>query len=176
MRRFPSSPQWTKGVLFLGLLLGVIFGPPRKNAGAEVINMAISTVGLYELPTEIAKRKGFYADEGLDVRKVAVRTGLQAAALLAGELDYSTVTGIIMRAAMQGMPLKRLFIHGTGVADLKPLQGMPLEEIRLTPRNITQGLDVLRDMKSLNIIGITDTQSWPAAEFWARYDKGEFKE
>src|SRR6266511_233259 len=106
MRRFPSSPQWTKGVLFLGLLLGVIFGPPRKNAGAEVINMAISTVGLYELPTEIAKRKGFYADEGLDVRKVAVRTGLQAAALLAGELDYSTVTGIIMRAAMQGMPLK----------------------------------------------------------------------
>ncbi len=32
-------------------------------------------------------------------------------------------------------------------------------------------------MKSFNTIGIgnLDNQSWPAAEFWARYDKGEFK-
>jgi hypothetical protein len=75
------------------------------------------------------------------------------------------------------MPLKRLFIHGTGVADLRPLQGMPLEHIRLTPRNITQGLDVLRDMKGLKTIGTGwfDTPAWPPAEFWARYDKGEFK-
>jgi len=29
------------------------------NANAEVINIGISTVGLYELPTEISKRKGF---------------------------------------------------------------------------------------------------------------------
>ena len=31
---------------------------------------------------------------------------------------------------------------------------MPLEDIRLTPKNITQGLDILRDMKSLKTIGI----------------------
>jgi hypothetical protein len=54
---------------------------------------------------------------------------------------------------------------------------MELEDIRLTPKNITQGLDILRDMKSLKTIGITflGDGSWPAAEFWARYDKGEFK-
>lgn len=106
MRSFQLSPEWSKGLLFLALLLGLALVPASKNPAAEVIHIGISTVGLYELPTEIAKRKGFYAEEGLEVRKVAVRTGLQAAALLAGELDYSTVTGIIMRAAMQGMPLK----------------------------------------------------------------------
>ena len=53
---------------------------------------------------------------------------------------------------------------------------MPLEDIRLTPKNITQGLDILRDMKSLKTIGIDWNQAWPAAEFWERYDKGEFKE
>ena len=53
---------------------------------------------------------------------------------------------------------------------------MPLEDIRLTPKNITQGLDILRDMKSLKTIGIDWKQAWPAAEFWERYDKGEFKE
>ena len=106
MGRVHLNPQWTARVLFLAMVVGVILGPPWKSTGAEVINIAISTVGLYELPTEIAKRKGFYIEEGLEVRKIAVRTGLQAAALLAGELDYSTVTGIIMRAAIQGMPLK----------------------------------------------------------------------
>jgi NitT/TauT family transport system substrate-binding protein len=76
------------------------------DARAEVVNIGISTVGLYELPTEIAKRKGFYQEEGLDVRKIVVRTPLHVAALLAGELDYSTVTGIILSASVQGMPLK----------------------------------------------------------------------
>jgi hypothetical protein len=41
--------------------------------------------------------------------------------------------------------------------------------------NITRGLDILRDMKSLRTIGIRYNQAWPAAGFWARYDKGEFK-
>ena len=76
------------------------------NANAEVVNIGISTVGLYELPTEISKRRGFYQEEGLDVRKVVVRSPLHVPALLAGELDYSTVTGLILSASVQGMPLK----------------------------------------------------------------------
>ena len=75
---------------------------------------------------------------------------------------------------LKGMPLKTLLIFRTEVSDLKPLQGMPLETISLTPKNITQGLDLLRGMKSLKTIG-TDTGNWPAAEFWDRYQKGEFK-
>ena len=84
--------------------ISVLPGPARVQA--EVIHVGISTVGLYELPAEIAKRKGFYKEAGLEVRKVAVRTGLHVAALLAGELDYSTVTGTILRASVQGMPLR----------------------------------------------------------------------
>jgi hypothetical protein len=53
----------------------------------------------------------------------------------------------------------------TGLTDLTPLQGMPLEDIRLTPNSITRGLDILRDMKSLKTIGVEWNQSWPAAEF-----------
>ena len=78
-------------------------------------------------------------------------------------------------AYFKGTPLKGLNIDNTGITDLTPLQGMPLEDIRLTPKNITRGLDILRDMKSLKTIGINWDQSWPAAEFWKRYDKGEFK-
>jgi serine/threonine protein kinase/Leucine-rich repeat (LRR) protein len=77
-------------------------------------------------------------------------------------------------ANFKGMPLRGLWIDNTGITDLTPLQGMPLKDIRLTPKNITRGLDILRDMKSLRTIGIEGNQAWPAAEFWERYDKGEF--
>jgi hypothetical protein len=30
-------------------------------------------------------------------------------------------------------------------------------------------------MKILKTIGIRGEQAWPAAEFWERYDKGEFR-
>jgi uncharacterized membrane protein len=79
-------------------------------------------------------------------------------------------------AHFKNMPLMLLWIHNSGITDLTPLQGMPLEDIRLTPMNITKGLDILRDMKSLKTIGVEWDKVWPAAEFWERYDKGEFKE
>ncbi len=87
---------------------------------------------------------------------------------------YLNFTHVRDLAPLKGMPLKLLMISETGVTDLRPLQGVPLEDIRLTPRNITQGLDILHDMKSLKTIGIDYYTGWPAAEFWDRYDKGEF--
>jgi ABC-type nitrate/sulfonate/bicarbonate transport system substrate-binding protein len=88
------------------LLAALTLAAGATKASAEVVNIGISTVGLYELPTEISKRKGFYQEEGLDLRKVVVRSPLHVPALLAGELDYSTVTGLILSASVQGMPLK----------------------------------------------------------------------
>jgi len=79
---------------------------PLAASRGEVVYVGISTPGLYEIPTEIAQRKGFYKSEGLDVRKVVVRTNLHVPALIAGELDYSTVSGIIGRASIQGLPVK----------------------------------------------------------------------
>jgi hypothetical protein len=78
-------------------------------------------------------------------------------------------------ANITGLPLTTLWIYNTGITDLTPLQGMPLEEIILTPKNIIKGLDILKGMKSLKTIGIAYKQTWPAAEFWQRYNKGEFK-
>jgi NitT/TauT family transport system substrate-binding protein len=102
-------------------------------ARAEVVTLGISTVGLYEVPTEIAKRKGFYQEEGLEVRKIAIRTGIQVAALIAGELDYSTVSGIVSSASIQGLPVKtvmgwldrplHMLIARSGIKTLADLKG-----------------------------------------------------
>jgi hypothetical protein len=51
---------------------------------------------------------------------------------------------------------------------------MELEQFLFTPKSITAGLDVLRDMTSLKQIGIDYEDYTSPADFWARYDKGEF--
>jgi NitT/TauT family transport system substrate-binding protein len=89
------------------LLFALFFCVITPSSGrGEVVYIGISTPGLYEIPTEIAQRKGFYREENLDVRKVVIRTNLQVPALIAGELDYSTVSGLIARASIQNLPVK----------------------------------------------------------------------
>ena len=60
------------------------------------------------------------------------------------------------------MPLTILNCNGTQVSDLSPLQGMNLTDVHFTPKNITKGLDVIRQMKSLKTIGIDAEQTIPA--------------
>ena len=77
-------------------------------------------------------------------------------------------------AQLKGLPLTMLWIDRTDITDLTPLEGMPLASIRLSPKKITKGLDILRDIKSLQSIGVESNKDLPVAEFWERYDKGEF--
>ena len=88
-------------------------------------------------------------------------------------------TNVADLSALAGMKtLQRLNIVGTKVTDLSPLAGLPLTRISLTPENITDGIEVLRNMPSLNNILTTtvgaSTQS--AAQFWSKYDAGVYKE
>lgn len=86
-------------------------------------------------------------------------------------LDHTAITDL---SPVQGMPLKDVTIQNTEISDLTPLQGMSLEKICLTPPKIAKGLEIIRQMKSIQIIDI----SWPAklspAEFWKKYDAGDF--
>jgi hypothetical protein len=55
------------------------------------------------------------------------------------------------------------------------LEGLSLQEIIFTPRDIRRGMDVLRQMKSLTIISTDGRRNFTPEEFWKRYDAGEFK-
>jgi ABC-type nitrate/sulfonate/bicarbonate transport system substrate-binding protein len=79
-----------RSIALLFFLTSLAFIASPHNSEAEIVHMGLSGVGLYELPSEIAKRRSFYEQEKLEVRKVTVGVGIQVAALLAGELDYST--------------------------------------------------------------------------------------
>jgi Leucine-rich repeat (LRR) protein len=93
-------------------------------------------------------------------------------------------------SVLEGMPLQILFCSDTQVADLTPLRGMPLEILGIKDTRVTdlsplkslplkeltcdfkpqRDAAVLRAIKTLQKIN-----DQPAAEFWKKYDAGEFK-
>jgi serine/threonine protein kinase len=81
-------------------------------------------------------------------------------------------------AALQGMPLKGLSMHGCEqVQDFSPLRGMPLRQIFLPSRKVTpEQAEVLRGIKTLESIRVdyAEKGQMPVVEFWERYESGEF--
>lgn len=80
---------------------------------------------------------------------------------------------------LTGTALQRLHIGGTEVTDLTPLASLRLTRLVFTPGRIKAGLDVVRQMTSLQELGTrfddTADDKMPPATFWELYDKGELK-
>jgi NitT/TauT family transport system substrate-binding protein len=55
------------------------------------------------------KDKGFFFEEGIDAQLVAMSPPVAIAAMVAGELDFSTTLGVATPAIMRGSALKRVF-------------------------------------------------------------------
>jgi len=106
---------------------------------------------------------------------------VESIAPLAGmKLKYLSIgdgTKVRDLSPIAGMPLSTLRIWNTPVQDLTPLAGMKLRQLIFTPKNITRGLEVVRQMKSLEDIGTSweSKLNWPADVFWKKYDAGDFK-
>jgi hypothetical protein len=99
--------------------------------------------------------------------------------------DLTPLTGVPLRqldlggspvsdlSPLRGMKLTELFLSSPG-PDLAPLAGMPLVSIGLPEVSTVVNLDILRDVKTLKQIRPSGGKLLPAAEFWNRYDAGEF--
>jgi serine/threonine protein kinase/Leucine-rich repeat (LRR) protein len=80
----------------------------------------------------------------------------------------------------RGMKLTTLVCAGSKVTDLSPAAGMPLVTLLagsgggLKTFDGVQGIEVVRQIKSLETIGVDGVNKWPAAEFWKKYNAGEF--
>lgn len=88
--------------VFLGLLL---FSLSQVHA-SEDVKIASTGPAVSTLPLEIAARKGFFRDEGLEVLTITMRTNIGVNALLSRNVDYATPSTSIIKAATGGLPVK----------------------------------------------------------------------
>ena len=91
---------------------------------------------------------------------------------------YAFKTKVADLSPLTGMPLKDLQLWETKVTDLTPLAGMMLKQFVFTPKNITNGIEIIRRMKSIRDIRTSwrlHVSGMKPEEFWKKYDAGEFK-
>ncbi len=94
-------------------------------------------------------------------------------------------TSIEDLSLLAGMPLWTIDITETNVTDITPLKGMSLQMISFNPQKIINGIEVLKEMKSLSIIFTeTDRDAGKGThlrvgigpdKFWEQYNRGDFK-
>ena len=89
-------------------------------------------------------------------------------------LDLNSCGQVQDLTPLQGMPLTELRLYQcNGLQDITPLRSMRLTRLSFPARKITKGIDIIRRMETLN--SIAGEMLWyPPAEFWKKYDAGEF--
>jgi NitT/TauT family transport system substrate-binding protein len=92
----------------LSLLLALVFAEMR-NAWAEVFKVAMPSTTQAVLPFTIARDKGYYRAEGLDVELILMSAPNASRALLSGDVAVATVGGAGLPPLLRGSPFKFLF-------------------------------------------------------------------
>ncbi len=70
--------------------------------------------------------------------------------------------------------LQRLHIAESGVTDLTPLKDLELIRLVFTPRIVEEGMEIPRNMGSIQEIGIKLDSLLPPAIFWSLLDQGMY--
>jgi NitT/TauT family transport system substrate-binding protein len=85
----------------------MIFIGPSETWAAEKIRISVSGgYNMIFLPAGVAQRKGFFKDEGLDADVVVMGAAPSIAALTNGDIDFTLLTGTVIRAAIRGLPVR----------------------------------------------------------------------
>ena len=88
--------------------LSVIFLLAVQSAQGEQIRLAMPSKSMTFLNFYVSEKFGFYKAEGFDVSFAVGKADVQLAAVVAGEMDYITAIGSVLRAAATGAPVKAL--------------------------------------------------------------------
>ena len=75
---------------------------------ADKIRIGVPELNAQFLPLAFAEKRSFFKEDGLQVRSSGLIPPLRLAALVSGELDYWTVIGNSVAAAIQGARLRIL--------------------------------------------------------------------
>src|SRR5437762_2165094 len=80
-----------------------------SHAQAAPIRVGVADISQSQLSLFVAKDKGYYRQEGLDVELILMPGAIANQALIAGNVEYTTVPTAGLTAALQGAPLRILF-------------------------------------------------------------------
>jgi len=83
------------------------------SALAEEVTASYAGPTITFLPTEVARQRGFFHEQNLDIKYLLTRTEADRAALASGDLDYTLRAGSTFVSAARGLPVRVIFLGTT---------------------------------------------------------------
>ena len=87
-------------------LAGIVLAPAPSFSQTSRLIVSAPSKSLTWFPAALAKERGFFRDEGLDVDFVIMNPRLALQAVISGDVAYTTALGSTIRAALRGIPLR----------------------------------------------------------------------
>jgi len=78
----------------------------RQSFAADKIRIAVANFNVSFMTAGVAAKKGYFRDEGLEPEIIGMRPPVSITALASGDIDYTTVFGSVVRAAVRGLPVR----------------------------------------------------------------------
>jgi len=114
--RFTLSRRWATPFCLLAVAL-MSAGKPAWALEEILISYAGPSVTF--LPAEVARQRGFFREQNLDVKLLLTRSEVDRAALASGNIDYTLRAGSTFVSAARGLPVK-IALLGT----IRPFWGL----------------------------------------------------
>ena len=102
----------TSRIAFVLFSIALWFLPSPAQAQLERVTLGYPATAMSHFPAFVGREFGQFREEGLDVQLVRVSGNVVVAALLAGELGYTTSADATVRSPVLGMPIKMLAAIG----------------------------------------------------------------
>ena len=103
----------------LGLaLLFLALAPSVVVEATDKVRMGFPDLAAQFLPLPLAEKRDFLKEQGLQGEFIRIRPAISPAALVSGEIDYDTVLGNGIGAAIRGLPVRVVacFLPATPIA------------------------------------------------------------
>ena len=91
-------------LVLAGAIIGLVQDP---LFAADKIRVAVANFNISFMTAGVAANKGFFRDEGLEPEIIGMRPPVSITALASGDIDYTTVFGSVVRAAIRAAPCGR---------------------------------------------------------------------
>src|SRR6266542_2263946 len=153
--------------IFLHVLVGLMLAAHMTYAASAPTKVTIHlpSKSLSIMPYYFGKDKGFFAAEQIEPQLVMMSPPTAIAALVAGELDFSSTTGAATSAIMRGLPLRRYFYVQADPAhvllaqpEIKSIQELNVKTIGVTALTDAVGMSTTMILKGNNIDTSRTTQ------------------
>lgn len=108
----------TRAGLFC-LLAAVLLSAVQPARALEEILISYAGPSITFLPAEVARQRGFFREQNLEVKLLLTRSEVDRAALASGNIDYTLRAGSTFVSAARGLPVK-IVLLGT----MRPFWGL----------------------------------------------------